>query len=302
MLWLIVTILAYLFLATSAFGDKFLLTGGISNPKVYSFYVGILSIFVVVLIPFGFFFPAPPQIILTLLAGAFFVLGLYIYYSLVKEFEVSRIAPAVGGMIPILTFLFIYIFSEGNIKVSLKDIFSFLLLTSGSVLIIAGKTKNIFGKALVFSLGAAFYFALYFVLAKLVYTALFFINGFIWIRLGSFLTALLFFFFKEVRAQISFNPQQQGGGIKTMVLFFGNQIAGSLGTILQSWGVALAPLVFVAFINALQGVQYVFLFLFAILFSTKFPNLFKEEISKRIIIQKTVSILIIGAGLLLLVL
>lgn len=301
MLWLVVTILAYFFLAVAAFGDKFLLTGHISSPKVYSFYVGILSIFVVVLIPFGFFFPSVLQVLLAFLCGAIFLLGLYIYYSLVKEFEISRIAPAVGGLVPVLTFLFVYIFLKGTINISLREAFSFLLLISGSVLITSEKLKNIFGKTFIFSLGAAFYFSLYFVLSKIVYTNISFINGFIWIRLGGVLAALFFLFSKEVRAQISFKPQQ-GGNIKTMGLFIGNQAGGSIGSVLQSWAVALAPLVFVAFINALQGIQYAFLFLFTLLFSVKFPNIFKEEISKKIVIQKTISILIIGVGLLLLVL
>lgn len=295
MAWLVVAILAYFFLAISFFGDKFLLTGGISNPKVYTFYVGILSIFVVIFIPFGFFLPSLSQILLAFLTGLIFILGLYIYYSLVKKFEVSRIVPTIGGTIPILTFLFIYVFSKGTVRPSFGNIISFLLLTSGSVLIIAEKIKDVFNKTFIFSLGAAFYFALYYVLAKSVYTSLDFINGFIWIRFGSFLAALIFLFSREVRGQVFSSTRQKG--IKTTGLFIGNQIAGSLGGILQNWAVALAPLIFVAFVNALAGVQYVFLLFFTALISIKFPQILKEKISKKIILQKILAILIIGAGL-----
>ncbi len=299
MTWLLVIILAYFLLAVSVFGDKFLLTGGISNPKVYSFYVGILGAFVLILIPFGFFFPPLPQIFLAFLVGALFILGLYLYYSLVKEFEVSRIAPAIGGFIPIISLILIFLFSQGQAVLSLKDIISFSLLTLGSVLIVIEKSKNILGKSLIFSLGAAFYFALYFVLAKFVYTYLGFINGFIWIRIGGFLMALFFLFSKEVRSQVF--VKLKPSGLKTTVIFLGNQIAGGLGSFLQNWAIALTPLVFVAFINALQGLQYVFLLLFTILFSLKLPSLLKEEFSKKIIIQKIVAILLISGGLFLLV-
>ena len=303
MLWLIITILAYFFLAISIFGDKFLLAGGIPNPKVYSFYVGILSIFVIILIPFGFFLPSPSQIFLSLFTGTIFLFGLYLYYSLVREFEVSRIAPAVGGMVPIIVFLFVYIFSKGGEVFSSKDVVSFLLLTSGSVLIVIEKSKNILGKSFIFSLGAAFYFALYFVLAKSVYTSLAFINGFIWIRFGSFLAALFFLFFKEVRSQIFTKSQLKG--LKTTGVFIGNQIVGGLGAILQNWAVALVPLVYVAFINALQGIQYAFLLVFTVLLSLIQPLWakragLKEEISRKIIFQKIIAILIIGGGLVLL--
>lgn len=298
MSWLLVAILAYFFLAISFFGDKFLLTGGIPNPKVYSFYVGILSIFVIIFIPFGFFLPSLSQIFLSFFTGMLFIIGLYLYYSLIREFEVSRIAPAIGGMIPILTFFFVYIFSRGEVAFSFENIISFLLLTSGSVLIVIEKSKNIFGKSFIFSLGAAFYFALYFVLAKFVFTSLTFINGFIWIRFGGFLAALFFLFFKEVRSQAFNRPQ--GTGFKTTGIFIGNQIMGSSGAVLQNWAIALAPLVYVAFINALQGVQYGFLLIFTVLFSLKFPKILKEEISKKILFQKIIAILLISGGLILL--
>jgi len=298
MLWLLITILAYFFLAISFFGDKFLLTGGIPNPKVYSFYVGILSIFVIIFIPFGFFLPLLSQIFLSFFTGMIFIIGLYLYYSLVREFEVSRIVPAIGGVIPILTFLFMYIFSRGETTFSLKEAFIFILLIFGSVLMVIDKSKNIFGKSFIFSLGAAFYFALYFVLAKFLYDSLTFINGFIWIRFGGFLAALFFLFFKEVRLKIFTKPQ--GLKLKTTGIFIGNQIVGSSGAVLQNWAIALAPLVYVAFVNSLQGIQYVFLLIFTMLLSLKFPKILKEEISKGIIFQKIVAILLIGGGLVLL--
>lgn len=298
-MWLLVTVLSYLFLAIAAFGDKFLISGSITSPKVYSFYVGALSIFVVFLIPFGFYVPPVQQIILALLAGALFMLGLYIYYSLMKEFEISRIAPSIGGFIPILTLLLTFALSKQPLAISQKDILSFILLILGSVLIITTKLKNILGKAFVYSLGTAFYFSIYFVLSKFVYEDLKFVNGFIWIRLGGFLIALFFLFFKEVRKQLSFSPGQ-GKGIKTTALFLGNQAVGALGSITQSLAISLAPLVFVAFISALQGVQYIFLFLFTVLFSIKLPHLLKEEISKKIIYQKIVSIILIIGGFIIL--
>ena len=186
MTWLPITILAYFFLAIAVFGDKYLLTGGVSNPKVYSFYVGILSIFVLALIPFGFFLPSPAQIVLALSAGIIFIIALFVYYSVVKNFEVSRIAPAVGGLTPIFVFLITYFFSQERTFLSSKEIFAFLLLIFGSVLIVVEKGKNIFGKSFLLSSVAGFCFALYFVLAKFVYLPLGFINGLIWIRIGSF--------------------------------------------------------------------------------------------------------------------
>jgi len=70
-----------------------------------------------------------------------------------------------------------------------------------------------------------------------------------------------------------------------------------LGAVLQNWAVALAPLIYLAFINALQGVQYVFLLIFTAFLSLKLPQILKEEISRKIISQKIIAILLIGGGL-----
>ena len=70
-----------------------------------------------------------------------------------------------------------------------------------------------------------------------------------------------------------------------------------MANVLQNWAISLAPLVYIAVINALQGVQYVFLLIFAVLLSVKFPQILREEISGNIIFQKAVAILVIALGL-----
>jgi len=49
--WLTLIILAYFLFAIVALGDKYLLKGP-PNPKIYTFYVGVLGILALFLIPF----------------------------------------------------------------------------------------------------------------------------------------------------------------------------------------------------------------------------------------------------------
>lgn len=86
---------------------------------------------------------------------------------------------------------------------------------------------------------------------------------------------------------------------KTFGLFAANQVAGAGASLLQNWAIALAPLAYLSIINALQGVQYAFLFILTTVFSLKFPQIIKERISRKIIIQKIIAILLIGVGLIL---
>ena len=88
---------------------------------------------------------------------------------------------------------------------------------------------------------------------------------------------------------------------KIAAIFFLSQAGGAAAGILQNWAIALAPLVYVAFVSALQGLQYGFLLIFAVFLSLKFPQILKEEISQKIILQKVLAILLISGGLAILV-
>ncbi len=301
MLWLLVAISSYLILAIVFLLDKYFLIGPIPSPKVYAFYIGILGILILFFIPFvDFYIPEPSQIVLSLSVGALFVYCLFLFYKSLRIFEVSRIVPAIGGLAPLFTFGLVYIFSLGKEALSFSDSTAFILLILGSVLITLEKGKFINRKSLQNSAIIAFMFALFSVLAKYVYLQQSFWSGFIWIRIGGFLMALGFLFFSsEVKKEIFKSKKMLP---KKTDLFLFNQGIGAVATIGQHWAIALAPLVYLSIINALAGIQYAFLLIFSVLISLKFPQILKEEISRKALIQKIVAIFLIGTGLTLLAL
>ncbi len=300
MSWILIAISAYFILAIVSLVDKYLLVGPIPNPKVYIFYVGILGVLVLFLAPFvGFSVPQPSQIILSLLAGAIFIYGLFWFYKALRDFEASRVVPAIGGILPLFTLGLIYVFSRGKEALGYFEFLAFILLILGSILITYERSKKISFKSLQISTIAAFFLALSFVLTKYVYLAQPFWSGFIWIRIGGFLMAISFFLlFKEIREEIF--KKKISFKKKTIGIFLSNQAMGAGAGILQNWAIFLAPLVYVAIINSLQGIQYVFLLIFATLISLKFPKILKEEISRKFLLQKIIAILLIGGGLVLL--
>ena len=305
MLWLIIAVLAYLLFAFVSLGDKYLLKGA-PEPKTYTFYVGVFSSFALILIPFvGFSVPGFVEILFCLLAGILLMIGVFATYEGLERFEASRIIPAMGGFVPVFTLAFTYLFSRGQAVLGIKEIIAFVLLVLGSILISYSPAKKLPFNSLKISAIAALFFSLGFVLSKYVYLMLDFWTGFIWIRIGAFLTALSFIVFKKSRREIFsavpiFNK-------KTKVFFVFNQVIGSGAFILQNWAVALAGIVYLPIINALQGIQYVFLFIIVIFLSLGLPSWsrktgLKEKISKKIVFQKITAILFIGAGLIILAL
>lgn len=295
MLWLTVIIFAYLIFAVTSLIDKYLLAGP-PNPKSYSFYVGVLGISVLVLAPFvGFSVPQTSQILLSLLAGAIFIFAFFWFYTGLENFEASRIVPAIGGVLPLFTFGLVYLLSGRQEILGFKEIFAFFLLILGSVLITLERKRGITLNSLKVSVIAAFFFSLAFVFSKYVYLEQPFWSGFIWMRVGGFLAALCFLLTKGVREEIflrKFTFQK-----KTGTLFLFNQGMGAGAFILQNFAIALVGLAYLPFINALQGFQYVFLFLIIIFLTRKFPKILEEKFTKKVVWQKVISIALIGLGL-----
>jgi drug/metabolite transporter (DMT)-like permease len=294
MLWLIIAILAYFFFALSSLGDRYLLIGP-PNPKTYAFYVGILSIVVLALFPFlGFSIPGWQQAGLSLLYGLVFILALLSLYGGLERFEVSRIIPALGGFLPVFTFLLAFLFLTQEGFFSYGKVFSFCLLVLGGIFVSRGKSFGFSLKSLFFSALAALFLSLCFIISKIIYSDFGFWPGFIWMRLGVFVIALFLILFKDVRKEIF--TKKKSFSKKTGFVFLGVQAVGAGAVVLQNWSIALANDIYVPFVSALQGVQYLFLFVLSLLFY----KVLKEDTSKKIIFQKVFAIILILAGLIIL--
>ncbi len=294
--WVLIAISGYFFSAIVALIDKYLLAGPIPNPKVYSFYVGFLGILALILIPLGFNVPGPELMSISLISGALFIFSLFWYCRGLRLFEASRLVPAIGGLNPI--FVFVLTFFAGEKIFGLREGIAFLLLIAGTIFITVQKEKLITIKSFQISAMAALLFSISFFLAKIVYSEMPFWSGFVWMRIGGFIMAMIFLFLKEVREEIFKKGIIFKG--RTVGIFFLGQTFGASSMILQNLAIALVPFGFLSFINALEGTKYLFLLTFAIFLSLKFPQVLKEDISKKATLQKIFAILFIGIGLFLL--
>lgn len=300
MLWLTAIILSYLCFALSSLGDKIVLAGP-SKPKSYTFFVGLLSIFVIFLIPFvGFTTPSSAMTWWFIILEAFVYIGaLYAMFYALDNYDVCKIMPTIGAAQPVFIALLSALF-WGYQSLTSSQLLAFIILLTGSVLISIDKNPKITKKSLEMSLIAALLFSLDFIFSKFVFNDLSFWNGFIWMRMFSFLFVLVFFADKGFRSEIK--GTDAGFDRKTGWIFIATQTFGGLANILQSFAISLVPIAYLAIMNAMKGIQYVFLFILVVLISLLMPKVLKEEISKRMMVQKIVAIVIIGIGLAILVL
>ena len=291
-LWLFIVILAHLFYALVFIIDKYIVSRPLPHPVVYTFYVGVLSIFVWVLIPFGFSFPSSTQIILILLGGIVQIAGWIFFYKALNLGEVSRIVPFVGSFVAI----FILILSSLLIKEHLsgEQILAFLLLVLGS-LIISFKKKDVFRKPFILAIFSALLFAGFWVITKYIFLGSSFISGLVWVRTGVVIIAL-FLLLPRKNRQLIF---KKTGELKpkTIGFFAGGRILSIVAGFLMYLAVFLGS---VTLANSLQGLQYAFVLILALLFFRKIPGL-KEEFSREIIVQKIIAIILISLGLFILI-
>lgn len=294
--WLFVIIIAYFLFSLSYLGDKFLLSGR-PKPNSYTFFVGILSIFVVLIIPFIDFSLPPTKLIFWIVAEALvYVLGLYAMFLALEKFEVSKVMTTIGATQPVIIFILTWILFGERLR-GASGILAFVLLIFGGAIISIEKNFSATGSYLKLTLLASLLFSLDYVFSKIVFLLMPFLSGFIWMRIFVFLFSFAFLLGRKNRQEIF---RKQNITKKTGTIFVLTHIAGGIANALQGFAMALAPVAFLPVVNSTRGVQYVFLFLIAAFLSVFFPKILKEEMFTKVIAQKIISIILIVAGLVLL--
>ena len=300
MSWLLIVIIAYFLNALAAVIDKYLISKRLPQPVVYTFFISILGILAIFLIPFGFQIPSSFIILLSFIAGLSFTFALFHLFSALKFEETTKITPFIGGLQPIFIFILSFIFLKE--KLVSTQLTAFIFLVIGTILITFNFQPRKFLKKrrLPAVLISSFLFALSYFLTKVVYQNHPFISSFIWIRFGSFLGALCFLIPKNIRQKLISAIRPRAARRKeTSFMFIFGQICGALGFFLINYAIKLSS---VSLINALQGLQYIFLLIMVIILSKRFPQVLEEKLTFKILRQKILAIIFISLGLVFLAL
>ncbi len=300
-MWIWIVLIGYFLNTIATLISKWLLIKDIPHPAVFTFYIGVLNMVALVLIPFGFYFPGYFEVMIALTSGITFGLGLFLMSKAMNFDQVSQVAPMVGGLQPIFVLGFVWWFLPETLV--WKQYIGIGLLVLGSIMIALeiGK-KRLFRKRKVFTaswpyiLSSSLFFGLSFALLKLVYIQQDFISGFIWTRIGVFLFVLVLLVlpgnWRKIKKSFYKSPPKSKGW------FLFGQLAGAISFLMIAYAISIGP---VTIINAMQGIQYAFLFIFIILLMKKYPHLLDEPMTKLVIAQKTIATIIIIIGLSLLV-
>lgn len=287
---------AYFLNSIAVLVDKFLLTKQIKNPLIYIFYFSVYSSVFILAVPF-IHLPNSQVIALASLSTLAWASGAYFMFSVLQIGQASRVIPVIGTLIPLI----LLIFALGNHTVNQTQILAVLSLVLGLIFLSMPYLQGEFMlKEIYCEVLAAILFALSYLLIREAYLRDTFIPVFVWSRLIFIPIGLGIFSFPKIR-RIILGKHREAPKFsifsKSGLLFITGQACGGGAELLLSFSIFLAnPVV----VNSLQGVQYVFLFIFSLILSKKFPQVYKESLSKLILLGKVVGISFIGYGLYLL--
>ncbi|MEK7134539.1 MAG: hypothetical protein AAB819_02335 [Patescibacteria group bacterium] len=300
--WVLISVIAYFLSGANSVIDKYLLHRSIPQPLVYAFYVGVFSIFSVIIAPFGLAWPGFEHFLYAIGVGIVFLCALIAFFIALKADEASRIVALVGGATPgFILVLSIFVF---GITPTHKELFALAFLVFGTVVISTRRNqkcsliefhKHECVQSTEIALLAALLFALFFVSAKFVFNSQEFISGFVWTRIGSFLGALLLLLIPFVRRQIFHTTKNVKA--KMGALFVINKTLAGVAFFLLNYAIAIGN---IALVNALEGVKYLFILAIMLIITRKLPTVFAEEITPFVLIQKTVAVVSIALGLVVL--
>ncbi len=293
MAWLPISIIGYFFNAIAILTDKILLNKLVSRPVVYAFFVSLFSLFGIILVPFNFNFPSLAVFAISMAAGILFTFALLLLYTALQKSEVSRIDPFIGSMSPIFVLIFAWLVIQETLSVT--QIAAFFIILLGGYLISTGGERSDGGlkwKIIVLGLISGGLFALSQVLAKWVYIHDSFVTGVIWRSIGSFTGSMILLSIPIYRREIM--DFLRHPRTKTGAVFLAGQFFGGASFVLINYAFSIGP---IAIVNALAGMQYIFLFLLILPIAKRFPQLLEEVTTPKIIRRKILSLVIIAIGI-----
>ncbi|HRY31188.1 MAG TPA: hypothetical protein P5328_02260 [Candidatus Paceibacterota bacterium] len=301
--WLLIVVLAQLLYAVASLVDKFILTSQkVSKPFIYAFYVTALSI-----VPILLFFLSPLKItvgsftfplfanvyrptaglmamaLISAFAGFY---GLLSLYSALKKADASDVVPVIGSVSAIGTFILSFVFVSEPLSQNFLQ--GFILLVIGTVFV----SHFRFNKEVLFlTLHSGFLYSIKVVMMKEMFNIVGFDQAFFWSRVAIFIVLVSLLLIPNSSQKIQFYGRKTSKGGNLWVI--GNAILGGVAAFISLKATELGN---VTIVQAMGGLQFLFLGVFSILFGRVTTKHVGENNSVRDLFQKTVSIILLTAG------
>ncbi len=305
MSWLTLTIIAQFLNSIVALFDKYLVTSKkITTPILYVFYTGVLTCLgVLAYIPalfvsgsslphFSNITMITPWVFFLIVCSAFAQLNaLWALFCSLRKNDASDVVPVIGSFSAVASLAIGFVF--GSLVLPPHFAVGFALLIFGTLLISHLRFNlKTFGLTLVGGLC----FAIHNILLKESLRLTSFDSGFFWFSIITSCIALCLIFLPQIKKTFRSHKKEKHIRTTSIILLLNKVVAGIAGILL----IKAIEIGEVSLVQALGGLQFVFLFLLAAILGPFTPIDFGENVRRKDIYHKLVSISIIFAGFVLL--
>ena len=307
--WILLAAGAQLINAVVALIDKYIVSDEkvLPRPFVYAFYTCLISgawivVYLLGLIPTGALdLPVPSfsnvgrptleMVALAILGAYTFFIALVSMFTALKESDASDVVPVVGAVSAIASFGLGYFFFQTSL--SSNFVWGIVLLATGTALVSRLRFPV---KVALLSLHSGLFFAFHYIAIKGLFNVTSFDNGFFWSRIAFVFFALSLLmvpsYYKKITEQTKSTKKSAG------LLIFANKTLAGIGSIMILKATALGD---VTVVQALGGLQFVFILLLGIAFGSMTPKSFGENDDRKDgVLQKAIFVAIITAGFIML--
>ncbi len=293
-MYLPISILAFVLNGIAVTVDKFLLVKVIPDPLFYVFYFSVVSFLAVFALPLTHI-PTSEVITLSSASTILWTIAAYFMFKALKVGQLSRVIPVIGSLNPLILFL-IGLYTSSFL---INQIWGILLLILGLVFLTLRDWKGKLTKSeVIFEVLSATLFALSYLILREAYLKDDVLTVLVWSRFILIPLALVFLAVPLLRSKVIPNRTEGASMIKKGgPLFAFGQISAGISQLLIFFAISLAN---PALVNSLQGTQYVFLFIVALILGKKYPAVFAEKYTPLSLTFKVLGIILIGTGLALL--
>jgi len=261
-----------------------------TNLVSYVFWLGAISIFGLLLTPFGFHWPKLSICLLAFATGILHLAAVWFYYAALKRGEASQTLAVMGGFSPVATAL-IAIPLLRHPYLTHGNLLAFALLVIGGFVMFLSEKLNL-RRILPAILLASGLFALVNVLQKVVFDNTNFVSGYVIFTVGTFAGAMLLLVPPRWRRQIFVESEKAEP--RSRFWYFVNRFVSGVGSFLIFYAIDLAH---PAVVDAISGVRYAIIFLGAYGLTRLYPRWLQENFRGWTLAGKALATLLIVAGL-----
>ncbi|UCE15772.1 MAG: EamA family transporter [Candidatus Bathyarchaeota archaeon] len=289
--WFIFAFVATIFWAVGVVIDKYILTKHMQDPFTYQLLYTITESPVMLLLLFTSISSALPWSLLGIVGGLGIYPGIILYFKAMAIEETSRVI-SLWYTSSIFVLLLAYVFLGE--KLNLPSYLGVLSLVLGAMIISYRKEKGkkpVISPALGLILASGLIFAGYEILTKYVLNAIDYVSYLFWNFVGTSIVGLSLFCVPKIRGIFLSDIKR----VNRTALFWRivNTSMSLIGTVLYYIAISSGP---VSLVSAASSLEPFFVFVIILLLSLFVPRILKEEMGKRAILIKALSIILIVIG------